>query len=281
MKLIRFGDVGFERAGVLLAGGVRKDCSGVFGDWDRGFFAGGGLEKLGEIDFEGLPDVGVDERWGACVARPGKVVCIGLNYRDHAAEMGTAVPDEPLIFQKAVSSVAGPNDPILIPRGSAKTVWEIELAVVIGKDAKYLESVEQASDAIAGYCVANDFSERAFQKEHCGQWTKGKSCDSFCPLGPWLVTKDEIGDVNNLSMALDVNGQRMQTGNTQTMLFDVFFLVHYLSQFMTLEAGDVISTGTPPGVGMGMKPPRFLQAGDRVSMSIEHLGRQEHVCVDA
>ena len=215
------------------------------------------------------------------MVRPGKVICIGLNYSDHAKESGMEVPDEPIIFQKAANTVVGPYDPILIPRQSTKTDWEVELGVIIGKDTRYLENVEQAADAIAGYCIANDVSERAFQIERCGQWTKGKSCDNFNPLGPFLLTQGKIPDVNNLAMTLEVNGQRRQTGNTKMMVFDVFFLVHYLSQFMTLEAGDLISTGTPPGVGMGMKPPQYLKEGDNVSLTIEHLGQQQQTCQDA
>jgi 2,4-diketo-3-deoxy-L-fuconate hydrolase len=284
MKLIRFGQIGSEKPGVSLDSGQRKDCSEHFKDWHHAFFQNEGLSQLAKLlseKGESLPDIGQDERWGACVARPGKVICIGLNYQDHAEETGAKVPDEPIIFQKAANTVVGPNDPVLIPRKSKKTDWEVELGVVIGKDTRYLANVEQAADAIAGYCISNDVSERAFQIERCGQWTKGKSCDNFNPLGPFLVTPNEIPDVNNLAMTLDVNGQRMQTGNTKTMVYDVFFLVHYLSQFMTLEAGDLISTGTPPGVGMGMDPPQYLKAGDTISLTIEHLGQQQQICEDA
>lgn len=284
MKLIRFGQIGFESPGVYLDSGLRKDCSAYFEDWNNAFFQNNGLEKLDKLISEkgdNLPEVGEDERWGACVARPGKVICIGLNYKDHAEESGMAVPDEPIIFQKAANTVIGPFDTVLIPRQGKKTDWEVELGIIIGKDTRYLEHVEQAADAIAGYCISNDVSERAFQLEHGGQWTKGKSCDNFNPLGPYLVTKNEIPDVNNLAMTLEVNGQRMQTGNTKTMVFDPLFLVHYLSRFMTLEAGDLISTGTPPGVGMGMNPPQYLKAGDTMSLTIENLGEQQQICEDA
>lgn len=284
MKLIRFGQIGFESPGVYLDSGLRKDCSAYFEDWNNAFFQNNGLEKLDKLISEkgdNLPEVGEDERWGACVARPGKVICIGLNYKDHAEESGMAVPDEPIIFQKAANTVIGPFDTVLIPRQGKKTDWEVELGIIIGKDTRYLEHVEQAADAIAGYCISNDVSERAFQLEHGGQWTKGKSCDNFNPLGPYLVTKNEIPDVNNLAMTLEVNGQRMQTGNTKTMVFDPLFLVHYLSRFMTLEAGDLISTGTPPGVGMGMNPPQYLKAGDTMSLTIENLGEQQQICKDA
>jgi len=284
MKLIRFEKIGTEKPGLCLDSGRRKDCSVYFNDWDRAFFQNNGLTQLAQLiaeKGETLPDINENERWASCVARPGKVICIGLNYKDHAEETGAKVPDEPIIFQKAANTVVGPNDPVLIPRLSKKTDWEVELGVIIGIDTRYLDNVEQAADAIAGYCISNDVSERAFQIERCGQWTKGKSCDNFNPLGPFLVTKDEVPNVNNLAMTLDVNGQRMQTGNTQTMVFDVFFLVHYLSQFMTLEAGDLISTGTPPGVGMGMNPPQYLIAGDTISLTIEHLGQQNQICQDA
>jgi 2-keto-4-pentenoate hydratase/2-oxohepta-3-ene-1,7-dioic acid hydratase in catechol pathway len=228
-----------------------------------------------------FPDVDEKERWGACVARPGKVICIGLNYSDHAKESGMELPKEPIVFQKGSNTVVGPYDPIIIPRNSKKTDWEVELGVIIGKDARYLSSVEDAADYIAGYCISNDVSEREFQLERGGQWTKGKSCDNFNPIGPYLVTKEEISDVNHLSMTLSVNGQQMQNGNTSNMVFDAFYLVHYLSQFMTLEAGDLITTGTPHGVGMGLKPQRYLSEGDIVELSIEGLGTQKQVCVNA
>ena len=284
MKLIRVGEAGKERPAVLLDSGKRKDLSDYFKDWNHDFFQNGGLKKLQRtIDekIDKLPDAPASERLGSCVARPGKVICIGLNYSDHAAESGMAIPEEPIIFFKATNTVIGPNDVVLIPRGSEKTDWEVELAIVIGKDCRYLESVDAARDMIAGYCVSHDVSERAFQLERGGQWVKGKSCDNFNPLGPFLATPDEIENVMDLDMKLDVNGERMQTGNTSTMVFDVFFIVHYLSQFMTLEAGDVISTGTPPGVGLGKKPPRYLKAGDVVELEVAGLGCQRSVCENA
>ena len=282
MRLIRFGQPGAEKPGVII-GETRKDLSGYFSDWDRAFFRNDGLARLAGIlkDPASLPDVPADERLGAPVARPGKVICIGLNYSDHAKESGMAIPEEPIVFQKGANTVVGPNDPIIIPRRSEKTDWEVELGVVIGTDARYLDSPADSLRHIAGYCISHDVSERAFQLERGGQWTKGKSCDNFNPLGPWLSTTDEIADVQNLSMTLSVNGERVQNGNTSTMIFDVAFLVHYLSQFMTLEAGDLISTGTPPGVGLGMKPPRYLKAGDVVDVAIEGLGSQRQVCIDA
>lgn len=282
MRLIRFGQPGAEKPGVII-GETRKDLSGYFSDWDRAFFRNDGLARLAGIlkDPASLPDVPADERLGAPVARPGKVICIGLNYSDHAKESGMAIPEEPIVFQKGANTVVGPNDPIIIPRRSEKTDWEVELGVVIGTDARYLDSPADSLRHIAGYCISHDVSERAFQLERGGQWTKGKSCDNFNPLGPWLSTTDEIADVQNLSMTLSVNGERVQNGNTSTMIFDVAFLVHYLSQFMTLEAGDLISTGTPPGVGLGMKPPRYLKAGDVVNVAIEGLGSQRQVCIDA
>lgn len=281
MKLIRFGKLGAEKPGVLDKQGIRRDLSGEFADWDRPFFQNGGLDKLRTMDISRFPEVDVKERLGSCVARPGKVICIGLNYSDHAAESGMAIPEEPIIFQKGANTVVGPNDDILIPRNSQKTDWEVELGIVIGKDARYLNSIEEAKEYIAGYCISHDVSERAFQLEKGGQWTKGKSCDNFNPLGPFLATPDEIADVHHLKMELWVNGEKMQNGNTTTMIFDAYFVVHYLSQFMTLEAGDLISTGTPPGVGLGMKPPRYLKAGDTVVLEIEQLGRQEQICSNA
>lgn len=281
MKLIRFGKQGAEKPGVLDEKGIRRDLSSEFTDWDRPFFQSGGLQKLGTLDLSKFPEVDSKERLGSCVSRPGKVICIGLNYSDHAAESGMAIPEEPIIFQKGANTVVGPNDDILIPRNSHKTDWEVELGIVIGKDARYLGSVEAAKEHIAGYCISNDVSERAFQLEKGGQWTKGKSCDNFNPLGPFLVTPDEIADVYNLRMQLWLNGEKMQDGNTKTMIFDCYYVVHYLSQFMTLEAGDMISTGTPPGVGLGMKPPRYLKAGDTLVLEIEGLGRQEQKCSNA
>ena len=283
MRLFRFGQRGDERPGILDAEGRRRDCSAWFPDWNQAFFASDGLERLrGRArEVSGLPEVPADARWASCVARPGKVICIGLNYADHAAESGAAVPSEPIVFLKATNTVVGPYDTVLIPHGSAKTDWEVELGVVIGREARYLDSAASAAAHIAGYCVSHDVSERAFQLERGGQWTKGKSCDTFNPLGPWLATADELRDARELDMSCAVNGRREQTGNTRTMIFDVFHLVWYLSQFMTLEGGDVITTGTPPGVGMGKKPQRFLKAGDVVELSITGLGIQRQTFAQA
>ncbi|WP_127114191.1 fumarylacetoacetate hydrolase family protein [Shimia sediminis] len=276
MKFVRFGDVGQEKPGVLDADGHIRDLSGVIGD-----LAGDTLASLPDIDPTDLPRVEGTPRLGAPVGQVGKYLCIGLNYSDHAAEAGMALPDEPILFMKATSAIVGPNDPIILPRGSEKSDWEVELGVVIGKPAKYVNEAE-ALDHVAGYCVANDVSERAFQIERGGQWTKGKSCDSFGPLGPWLVTPDEVGDPQDLSLSLDVNGARMQSGSTQAMVFSVAQVISYLSQMMTLHPGDVIATGTPPGVGMGMTPPRFLKAGDVMETTVEGLGSQRNrVMVDA
>lgn len=284
MKLIRFGEFGREKPGILTEEGSRKDLSAYFSDWNREFFQQGGMEKLHKLLQKGstiLPDVPATARWGSCVARPGKVLCIGLNYSDHAAESGMPAPTEPIVFQKGANTVVGPNDQILIPRKSVKTDWEVELGIIIGKDARYLNNVEDAKAYIGGYCISHDVSEREFQLERGGQWTKGKSCDNFNPLGPFMATPDEIRDVHNLYLSLTVNGRHMQQGNTNFMIFDCYYLVHYLSQFMTLEAGDLISTGTPPGVGLGMKPAQYLKEGDVVEVSIEGLGHQQQVCVQA
>lgn len=283
MKLIRFGEPGSEKPGILDDNGVRKDLSTQFDDWNRRFFQNDGLNKLSQYLKTGveLPVVADQERWASCIARPGKIICIGLNYSDHAAESGMDVPAEPIIFQKAANTISGPYDHIIIPRKGEKTDWEVELGVLIGKNASYLDRVEDAEEYIAGYCLANDVSERAFQLERGGQWTKGKSCDSFSPVGPFLLTADQVMDVGNLAMSLSVNGKIMQRGNTKFMIFDVAFIVHYLSQFMTLEAGDLILTGTPPGVGLGMTPPVYLNAGDIVELSIEGLGVQKQVCIAA
>lgn len=284
MKLIRFGPMDKEKPGVLFGEDIRKDCSAYFGDWDRAFFRAGGLKRLEALVAEKgdtLPHVPKDARWSACVARPGKIICIGLNYSDHAKESGQAVPKEPVLFMKAPNTINGPYDPLLIPRKSVKTDWEVELAIVLGKDARYLASPAESKNYIAGYCVCHDVSEREFQLEHEGQWTKGKSCDTFSPLGPWLATPDEIANVQDLRMTLDVNGVRRQDSTTKNMVYDVAFLVYYISQFMTLEAGDLISTGTPPGVGHGLKPPRYLKAGDVVELSIEGLGTVRNVCENA
>ncbi|GGB03346.1 2-hydroxyhepta-2,4-diene-1,7-dioate isomerase [Brucella endophytica] len=273
MKLLRYGEAGQEKPGLLDAEGNIRDLSGHVGDIAGAVLAPEALAKLGEIDVQSLPLVSGNPRLGPCVAGTGKFICIGLNYADHAAESGMAVPPEPVIFMKATSAIVGPNDDLVIPRGSEKTDWEVELGIVIGKTAKYV-SEEDALDYVAGYCTLHDVSERAFQVERSGQWTKGKSCDTFGPTGPWLVTKDEVADPQNLSMWLKVNGQTMQDGSTRTMVYGVRYLVSYLSQFMSLHPGDIISTGTPPGVGMGLKPPRYLKAGDVVELGIEGLGQQ-------
>jgi 2,4-diketo-3-deoxy-L-fuconate hydrolase len=281
MKLIRYGEIGQERPGILIGEDQRIDLSSAFSDWDRKFFQEGGIESLKNLDITTFPPVPENARWAACVARPGKVLCIGLNYSDHAAESGMPLPAEPIVFQKGANTVVGPYDNIQIPRKSVKTDWEVELGIVIGKDARYLGSAEEAKDFIGGFCLAHDVSEREFQLERGGQWTKGKSCDTFNPLGPFLRTPDEIENVHDLEMSLSVNGAEKQKGNTGYMVFDCYCLVHYLSQFMTLEAGDLICTGTPPGVGLGMKPPQYLKAGDVVELSIQGLGRQNQTCVNA
>lgn len=284
MKLIRFGAPGQEKPGIVDAAGKRRDLSAHFKDWTRDFWREDGLARLQTVLQEhdsSLPEIPENERWGAGISRPGKIVCIGLNYYDHAEESGMEVPPEPVVFMKAANTMVGPYDDILIPRGSEKTDWEVELGIVIGRDARYLDSPEDSANYIAGYCISHDVSERAFQLEHAGQWTKGKSCDTFNPVGPYLATPDEIGDVRNLPMILDVNGERMQSGNTNKMAYNEAYLVYYLSQFMTLEAGDLISTGTPPGVGQGKKPPRFLKAGDVVEMGIEGLGNVRNTCRNA
>jgi 2-keto-4-pentenoate hydratase/2-oxohepta-3-ene-1,7-dioic acid hydratase in catechol pathway len=273
MKLVRFGEPGRERPGIVDKSGKIRDFAGHMLEVSGSDLDPDNLTRLAKVDPESLP-LAVDvTRLGPCVAGTGKFICIGLNYSDHAAETNAKVPPEPIIFMKATSAIIGPNDDLLIPRGSEKTDWEVELAVVIGRKAKYV-SESDALDYVAGYCVAHDVSERAFQTERQGQWTKGKSCDTFGPIGPWLVTKDEVPDPQNLSMWLTVNGEKMQNGSTKTMVYGAAFLVSYLSQFMSLLPGDIISTGTPPGVGLGMKPPRFLKAGDVVELGIEGLGSQ-------
>jgi 2-keto-4-pentenoate hydratase/2-oxohepta-3-ene-1,7-dioic acid hydratase in catechol pathway len=275
MKLLRYGPRGQEKPGLLDADGNIRDLSGVIGDLSGEVLTR--LPDLAAIDATTLPLVEGTPRLGACVAGTGKFICIGLNYADHAAESGMAVPPEPVIFMKATSAICGPNDPILIPRTSEKTDWEVELGVVIGKPAKYVTEADALSH-VAGYCVINDVSERAFQTERAGQWTKGKSCDNFGQTGPWLVTPDEVPDPQALPMWLKVNGQTVQNGSTKTMVYGVAHVVSYLSQFMTLHPGDIISTGTPPGVGMGMKPPRFLKVGDTVELGIQGLGTQMQTC---
>ena len=271
MKFLRYGEAGAERPGLLDRDGRIRDLSNHIDDL-RGAVLGD-LAALSGLDPASLPLVEGAPRLGPPVAGTGKMICIGLNYADHAAESGMAVPPEPVIFMKATSAICGPDDPIVIPRGSEKTDWEVELAVIIGKSAKYVGEAE-AMDHVAGFAIANDVSERAFQAERQGQWTKGKSCDNFGQIGPWLVTPDEVADPQALAMWLKVNGETRQDGSTATMVYKVPFLIHYLSQFMSLHPGDVISTGTPPGVGMGMKPPRYLKAGDVVELGIEGLGSQ-------
>ncbi len=278
MKLFRHGPVGHERPGALDASGIRRDISSIAKD-----FAGEGLSpdvlaSLKGLDLDDFPIVPDDVRVGSCVGRVGNFIAVGLNYADHAAETGAAVPDEPILFNKAPSCVVGPYDDVELPRGSEKSDWEVELAVVIGRRASYVSKAD-VPQVIAGYCVCNDVSERAYQMERGGQWTKGKGCPTFGPLGPWLVTPDEIEDVQSLSMWLDVSGQSMQRGSTRTMIFDVHFLVSYISQFMALEPGDVITTGTPPGVGLGMNPPRYLRVGDTMELGIEGLGTQRQKVV--
>lgn len=273
MKLLRHGAPGAEKPGLMHSDGTIRDLSGLIDDLAGAALSPESLARLAAVDAGGLPEVAGNPRLGPPVAGTGKFICIGLNYADHAAESGMAVPPEPVIFMKATSAICGPNDPIILPRGSEKTDWEVELAVIIGKAAKYVSEAE-ALDHVAGYAITNDVSERAFQAERAGQWTKGKSCDNFGQIGPWLVTRDEVSDPQNLAMWLTVNGETMQDGSSKTMVYGVAHLVHYLSQFMTLHPGDVISTGTPPGVGLGMKPPRYLKAGDVVELGIAGLGQQ-------
>ena len=273
MKLVRFGEAGAEKPGIVDRDGAIRDLSGVVADIGGAAISPEELARLAALDTGSLPLAPEGARLGPCVANTGKFICIGLNYADHAAESGMEVPPEPVMFMKATSAICGPNDPIIIPRGSEKTDWEVELAVIIGKRAKYV-SEENALDHVAGYAVTNDVSERAFQIERAGQWTKGKSCDNYGQIGPWLVTRDEVADPQNLGMWLTVNGETKQDGSTRTMVYGVAHLVSYLSRFMSLHPGDVISTGTPPGVGMGQKPPRYLKPGDVVELGIEGLGSQ-------
>ncbi|MGV6806078.1 MAG: fumarylacetoacetate hydrolase family protein [Ruegeria sp.] len=274
MKLVRYGAVGSEKPALLDDAGRLRDLSAHVTDITGGILDEGSLDRLRTLDPTTLPLVEGTPRVGACVGNIGKFLCIGLNYSDHAAETGAAIPEHPILFFKANSAIVGPNDDVVMPRGSTHTDWEIELGVVIGKTAKYV-SKENALDHVAGYCIVNDVSERHFQTQLTGQWTKGKSCDTFGPTGPWLVTRDEIEDPQNLDMALEVNGQRMQTGNTATMIFSVAEIIEHLSQLFTLHPGDVISTGTPPGVGMGTKPdPVYLKEGDIMDLRIAGLGRQ-------
>ncbi|MBR9767599.1 MAG: fumarylacetoacetate hydrolase family protein [Rhodobacteraceae bacterium] len=274
MKLVRYGATGQEKPGMIDAVGTLRDLSAHVADITGATLGDDGIAKLRALDPATLPAVEGNPRMGACVGDIGKFMCIGLNYADHAAETGADIPEHPILFMKANSAITGPNDDVVMPRGSATTDWEVELGVVIGKAAKYV-SEEEALDYVAGYCLCNDVSERHFQTSLTGQWTKGKSCDTFGPTGPWLVTRDEVEDPQNLDMWLDVNGKRMQTGNTKTMIFTVAQVISHLSQLFTLHPGDVISTGTPPGVGMGMKPePVYLKDGDVMELSIQGLGIQ-------
>jgi 2-keto-4-pentenoate hydratase/2-oxohepta-3-ene-1,7-dioic acid hydratase in catechol pathway len=285
MYLMRLGPIGSERPVVRIDDSHYVDVSDVVDDFDETFFGSNGLPRLAEIvqertAAEQLQGFG-EERIGAPIARPHQILCIGLNYSDHAAETGAAVPDEPIMFTKSPNTLVGPNDDVRIPRGSTKLDYEVELGMVISSRTSYLDTVEEARSAIAGYLVVNDVSERAFQIERGSQWSKGKSAETFNPAGPWLVTPDEIDDVRNLRMWLDVSGVRRQNGSTSTMIFDPYFIVHYLSQFLVLEPGDLINTGTPPGVGMGMQPQAWLQAGDVIELGIEGLGSQRQTVVPA
>jgi 2-keto-4-pentenoate hydratase/2-oxohepta-3-ene-1,7-dioic acid hydratase in catechol pathway len=273
MKLLRVGAKGKEKPAVLDKNGKIRDISSYINDLDPDHLNFEIINKLNEINFEMLPELSTSERIGSCITKVGKFVAIGLNYSDHAAETGAKPPSEPILFMKATSSINGPNDDIEISKDSKKLDWEVELGIVIGKNLKNI-SENEASNYILGYCLVNDISEREWQIEKMGQWVKGKSHDTFGPIGPYLVTKDDISDVNNLNLSLDVNGKRMQTGNSKTMIFNVYYLVSYLSKFMSLQAGDIITTGTPPGVGMGMKPQVFLKAGDKIRLSIDNLGEQ-------
>jgi 2-keto-4-pentenoate hydratase/2-oxohepta-3-ene-1,7-dioic acid hydratase in catechol pathway len=280
MKLIRFGEIGKEKPGVLI-GEKRYDVSSIVADFNESFFEENGLEKLQKaLDSNPvLPEVDANVRLGSPVARPSKIICIGLNYVDHCLETNAPIPAEPIIFFKSTTSLCGPNDNLIIPKNSEKTDWEVELAFVVGKKASYVEEAD-ALDYVAGYALLNDYSERAFQLERGGQWAKGKGSDTFAPLGPFLATKDEVNDVDNLSMWLTVNGKKYQDSNTLNLVFKIPFLVHYLSQFMTLLPGDIISTGTPPGVGLGIKPdPIYLKAGDVVELGIEGLGTSKQTVV--
>ena len=277
MKLVRYGETGVEKPGLIDADGTLRDLSAHVTDIAGDTLSDAGLDAIRALDTAPLPAVDGSPRIGPCVGDIGKFMCIGLNYSDHAAETGADIPKHPILFFKANSAIVGPNDPVVKPRGSTHTDWEVELGVVIGTTAKYV-SEENVLDYVAGYCIVNDVSEHHFQTQLTGQWTKGKSCDTFGPTGPWLVTRDEVGDPQSLDMTLDVNGKRMQTGNTNTMIFTVAQIISHLSQLMTLHPGDVISTGTPPGVGMGIKPdPIYLNKGDRMNLWIDGLGQQSQI----
>jgi len=278
MKLIRYGEPGRERPGLIDRNGVVRDLSPVIADLDGRALGRESLRRLHSLEVEHLPQVDSPLRYGPCVARPGKFICVGLNYRDHAAETGAAIPTEPVLFMKATSAVSGPNDPLIMPRNATKLDWEVELAFVVGEECRYVDEA-QAAASIAGYFVCNDVSERAFQIERGGQWDKGKGCDSFGPIGPWLVTADEVPDPCNLRMWLDVNGRRFQDSSSNQMIFRPPYLLSYISQFMSLQPGDVVTTGTPPGVGLGLKPPSYLKIGDVVELGIEGLGTQRQTVV--
>ena len=273
MKLLRVGEKGKEKPAILDGNGKIRDISSHVSDLNPHNLNFETISKIQSVDTSNLPEISSDQRVGSCITSPGKFVAIGLNYSDHAAEVGADIPKEPIMFMKATSSMCGPNDDVEIVSGSKKLDWEVELGIVIGKEAKHI-SEDQSQDHILGYCLVNDVSEREWQIEKMGQWVKGKSHDTYGPTGPYLVTKDEIKDINNLKMMLDVNGERMQTGNTSTMIFNVDIIVSYVSKFMSLQPGDIITTGTPPGVGMGRKPQVFLKAGDQMKLSIENLGEQ-------
>lgn len=280
MKLIRFGAINEEKPGVFLANGTKLDVSAFGHDYDEAFFGENGTEKLQDWlknNQDSCPVVGDDVRLGPPLMRPSKIVCVGLNYAQHAAESGMDVPEEPVLFFKATSAIVGPNDPIIIPKGSEKTDWEVELAIVIGKKASYV-SEKDALNHVAGYVLHNDVSERAFQLERSGQWVKGKSCDTFAPIGPFIATPDEIGDPNNLNLWLTLNGEQMQNSSTSDFIFNIQHVVSYISQYMTLLPGDIISTGTPFGVGLGLTPPRYLQDGDIMELGIEGLGVSKQMC---
>jgi len=281
MKLIRFGPSGSEKPGLELDNGTRVDVSSIVSDYDQDFLASDSIDQLQSSITTGtadLPEIDNDVRLGPPVRNPGKIDCVGLNYEDHAREAGMEIPKEPILFFKAITSLCGPNDQVTIPKNSQKTDWEVELNIVIGKKTQYIDQSE-AYDHIAGYTLINDYSEREFQLERGGQWVKGKSCDTFSPVGPWLVTKDEIADPNNLDLWLKVNGESKQHSNTKNFIFKVDEVVSYISQFMTLMPGDMIFTGTPPGVGMGFKPPQFLKAGDVIELGIQGLGSSQQVAV--
>jgi 2-keto-4-pentenoate hydratase/2-oxohepta-3-ene-1,7-dioic acid hydratase in catechol pathway len=278
MKLLRYGPRGSERPALLDKQGMLRDLSGVIPDLSGAALFPDSLAKLRALNPEVLPEVSAPYRIGPCVGSVGKFVCIGLNYSDHAAESGMAVPKEPVLFMKATSGIIGPNDDVMIPKDALKTDWEVELGVVLGKEAKYVEESDALSH-VAGYCVVNDLSERAFQLEGTGQWVKGKSADTFGPIGPWLVTSDEIPDPQNLRLWLEVDGHKYQDGTTRTMVFGVAYLVSYVSRFMSLQPGDIISTGTPPGVGLGQRPPVYLRPGNRIRLGVEGLGEQAQTVV--